>query len=147
MRSRQFHISGTGWQTYIGIGLTLVLFPSHGFSQNVRNREEIVRIVTIEKLTVSPDYAVAGEIVNRSPNAMRDVQVIIRHVWLWDQETKPGRDDPSRSVYVTVSGEIAAGGRSPFTHKPSPPLSRMPGGRFITSAAIAGYTEIIPQAR
>lgn len=147
MRTRRFHFAGMGWQTCILIGLAFFLFPSEGFSQSVRTREEIARILPIEKLIDSPDGAVAGEVVNRSPNTMRDVQVLIRHIWLWDQETKPGKDDPSRAVYVTLPTEIPPGGRSPFAYKPSPPLPKVPGGHFITSVAIAAFTEVIPPAR
>lgn len=147
MRTHRSDLSRRGWQTYILIGLTLFLFPSEGFSQNIRSREEIARLLPIENLSISPDGAVAGEVVNRTPNTMRNVQLLIRHIWLWDQETKPGKDDPSQSAYYTLPQEIFPGGRSPFTYKPSPPLRQMPGGHFITSAAIAGFMEVIPPAR
>jgi hypothetical protein len=129
------------------IGLTLFFFPSEGFSQNVRTREEIARLIPIEKISISTNGAVAGEVVNRSPNTVRDVQLLIRHVWLWEQETKPGKDDPSRSAYHTLPQEIFPGGRSPFVYKPSPPLPEVPGGRFITSAAVAGFMEVVLPAR
>jgi len=147
MRTHRFHFSRLASQTYILIGLAFFLLPGHGFSQNVRTREEIARIAAIEKLIVSPDGAVGGEVVNQSPNTMRDVQLFIRHLWLWDQETKPGKDDPSRAAYVTLPTEIPPGGRSPLTYKPSPPLPKAAGGRFVTSVAIAGLTEVIPAAR
>ena len=147
MRTRRFDLSGRGWQTYILIGLTLFLFPSAGFSQNIRGREDIARILPIENLSVSPDGAVLGEVVNRSPNTMRDVQILMRHLWLWDQETKPGKDDPSQSAYHVLPQEISPGGRSPFAYKPSPPLRQMSGGRFTTSVAIAGFIEVIAPAR
>jgi hypothetical protein len=35
----------------------------------------------------------------------------------------------------------------PFTFKPSPPLTKMAGGHFDTSVAIAGFTEVIPQTK
>jgi hypothetical protein len=147
MRTRRFHFSGMGWQTYILIGLTLFLFPSGGFSQNVRAREEIAQILPIENLTVSPDDAASGEVVNRSRSIMRDVQILIRHEWLWANEFKPGKDDPSRATYVTLPQEIPPGGRLPFSYKPSPPLPKAAGGRFITSVAIAGLTEVTSATR
>jgi hypothetical protein len=87
MRTRRFDLSGLGWQTYILIGLTLFLFPSVGFSQNIRSREGSARILPIENLSVSPDGAVLGEVVNRSSNTMRDVQILIRQIFLWEMET------------------------------------------------------------
>jgi hypothetical protein len=124
----------------------LLALPRAADAQAVRDRGEIGRILTIEKLTVA-EGTVSGEVFNRSPNAVRDVQLFIRHTWLWDNETKPGKDDPGTSVYHVLPGEIPSGGRLPFSYKPSPPLSRMAGGRFETTVAIAGYTEIIPQSR
>ena len=147
MRICRFLFSGTSWQTYILIGFTFFVFPSEGFSQNVRVREEIARLLPIEKLSVSPDGAVAGEVVNQSPNTMRDVQLLIRQEWLWANEFKPSKDDPSRATYVTLPQEIPPGGRLPFSYKPSPPLPKAAGGRFITSVAIAGLTEVISATR
>jgi len=48
MRTHRFHFSRLASQTYILIGLAFFLLPGHGFSQNVRTREEIVRIAAIE---------------------------------------------------------------------------------------------------
>jgi hypothetical protein len=127
--------------------VTMVLaLPRPGVSQAVREREEIGRVLTLEKVSIAAG-AVSGEILNRSPNAVRDVQLFIRHTWLWDNETKPGNNDPGTSVYQTLPNEILPGGRLPFTYTPSPQLPKTAGGRFETTVAIAGYTEIISQSR
>jgi hypothetical protein len=57
--------------------------PLTAWPQNVRNREEIVRILTVEKVT-GVDGVVSGEALNRSANMVRDVQLFIRYTWLWD---------------------------------------------------------------
>jgi hypothetical protein len=147
MRTQPFSFRSLARRIFLFIVLPSLCLPSGGLAQHLRTREEISSLLVLEQLVVSPDGAIAGEVVNRSPNTLRAVQVLVRHVWLWDQETKPGRDDPSRSLYVTMPGEIAPGQRMHFTYKPSPPLSTMPGGRFVTSAAIAGFTEIIASLR
>lgn len=128
------------------LGVVILALPSAGSAQQVRTREDLSRVLTVEKLTIV-DGAVSGEIYNRSPHAVRDVQLLIRHTWLWDNETKPGKNDPGTSVYQTLSGEIPPGGRLPFKYQPSPPLPKMTGGGFETTVGIAGYTEIIPQNR
>lgn len=115
-------------------------------SQTVRERGDIAAVLTIENLSVQ-EGLVAGEIFNRSAHTVRDVQVLIRNTWLWDEEFKPGKDDPGTSVYYTLPKEIPAGGRLPFTYSPSPPLPKAPGGRFQTTVAIAGYAEVIPQMK
>ena len=90
---------------------------------------------------------VSGEVVNRSPHTARDVQLFIRYTWLWDNETKPGSADPGTSTYYTLAKDIPTGGRLPFSFKPSPSLPNVSGGRFETSVAIAGFSEVIPQSR
>jgi hypothetical protein len=115
-------------------------------SQTVRERAEIAAVLAIENLSVR-EGVVAGEISNRSPHTVRDVQLFIRYTWLWDEEFKPGKDDPGTSIYYTLPREIPAGGRLPFTYSPSPPLPKASGGRFETTVAIAGYAEVIPPTK
>jgi hypothetical protein len=67
-------------------------------SQTVRERAEIAAVLAIEKLSVQ-EGVVSGEIYNRSSHTIRDVQLFIRHTWLWDKEFKPGKDDPGTSIY------------------------------------------------
>ena len=122
-----------------------VLAHSAG-SQTVRERAEIASLLAIENLSVR-EGVVAGEIHNRSPHVIRDVQLFIRYTWLWDEEFKPGKEDPGTSTYYTLPKEIPAGGRLPFTYSPSPPLPKVSGGRFATTVAIAGYAEVIPQTK
>ena len=130
----------------LSMGAMLLTTPLPAWSQSVRARDEPARIVTIEKITVA-DSVVSGEVFNRSSNNVRDVQLLIRYTWLWDNETKPGKDDPGTSTYYTLPKEIAPGVRLPFSFKPSPPLPQVTGGHFETSVAIAGFTEVIQQTR
>ena len=51
------------------------------------------------------------------------------------------------SIYHALSSEIAPGGTLPFTFSPNPPLPKISGGRYETTVAIAGYTEVTPQAK
>ncbi|HWP24654.1 MAG TPA: hypothetical protein VNM15_10815 [Candidatus Binatia bacterium] len=128
------------------LGAVILALPSIDSAQQLRTRDDLSRVLTVEKLSVV-DGAVSGEIYNRSPHAVRDVQLLIRHTWLWDNEARPGKNDPGTSVYQTLSGEIPPGGRLPFKYQPSPPLPKMAGGQFETTVGIAGYAEIIPQSR
>ena len=115
-------------------------------AQTIRDRAASERIVSVEKLSVT-DASVSGEVMNHSRNAVRDVQLLIRYVWLWDNETKPGRNDPSVSFYYNLPAEIPPGGRAPFTFKPSPPLAQTSGGHFEILASIAGFSEVFLPSR
>lgn len=136
---------------WIGLGLgllalILIALPKNAAAQQVREHGDVSRILAVEKVTLTEE-GVSGEVINRSSNAIRDVQLFIRYTWLWESEFKPGKEDPGTSAYYTLPQEIPPGGRLPFTYKPSPPPRKVPGGNFITTVAVAGYTEIIPQGR
>ena len=132
--------------TVIWSALFATLLAHSAGSQTVRERAEIAPVLAIEKLSVQ-EGVVSGEIYNRTSHAIRDVLLFIRHTWLWDEEFKPGKDDPGTSIYYTLPKEIPPGGRLPFNYSPSPPLPKASGGRFETTVAIAGYTEVIPQTK
>ena len=125
--------------------LSFGAFRPAAWAQTIRDREQTGRIVSVEKVSVT-DGSVAGEVINHSKNTLRDVQLLIRYIWLWDNETKP-RNDPSVSDYYNLPGEIPAGGRAPFTFKPSQPLAKASGGHFETSASIAGFSEVFLPSR
>ena len=126
--------------------LTLGAFRPSAWAQAIRDREATARIVSVEKVSVT-DGSVSGEVINHSKNALRDVQLLIRYIWLWDNETKPGRNDPSVSFYYNLPGEITPGGRAPFTFKPSQSFAKASGGHFETSASVAGFSEVFLPSR
>ncbi len=141
-----FENKGKCWSTAVGVlvcAAILMHAPSPVWSQSVKTHQDTERVLTIEKLTVK-DGIVSGEVSNRSARLLRDVQLLIRYTWLWDDEMKPGKMDPGTSTYYNLQKEIVPGGRLPFTFSPSPPLMQMSGGRYQTSVTIAGFTEVIP---
>lgn len=89
------------------------------------------------------DGSVSGEIVNSSPNVIRDVQLLIRYTWLWKNEMKPGEDNRSDAVFYNVEGEIPPGGSKPFTYRPSSTMKE-DGGRYEVSVTVAGFTQLVP---
>jgi len=91
----------------------------------------------------STDDTVAGTVVNRSPNPVRDVRLVVSHVWVWDNEFHPGTDDYSRAEYYVVPGEIPPGGSVPFTIRASNPRSEERGGRYLTNVAVSSVTELV----
>ena len=125
-------------------GLVTTATTETGRSQALKSRAEIDRVAVVEKLNIQ-EGVVSGEVVNKSPNLLRNVQLFIRYTWLWDDERKPGKIDPSTSTLYALPKEIPSGGRLPFTFSPKPPLPKLAGGRFETSVSIAGYAELIPR--
>jgi hypothetical protein len=107
-------------------------------------QDQASQVVSIRNLSVKGDV-VSGELVNNSSRTLRDVQLLIRFTWLWNNEMHPGADSPGDAVYYTVEGDIPPGGSKPFTYRPASPLPSRPDGHFEVAASVAGFAEIIPQ--
>jgi hypothetical protein len=125
----------------LALSLMAAVTPAGAARDAVVSSTTAATSVVIEDLRVS-DGSVSGTVVNRSSNALRDVRLLFRFAWLWANERSPGRDNPSRSDFYTVAGEIAPGGSLPFTYTPRTPLPRRNDGSFDISAQVVSFTEI-----
>jgi hypothetical protein len=136
----------TNWITagiFVLVSSAMILWSQDTVAQMIRSKGEASHIIAIEKLAVK-DGTVSGEVHNLSPNTLRDVQLYIHYIWLWNNEFHPGKNDPGTTFVYTLPQEIAPGGRVSFTFSPSPPLPKASDGHFMTSASEAGFTEVIP---
>lgn len=88
--------------------------------------------------------AMTGVVTNSGSRAVRDVRLLIRHVWLWKNERNPGprSANPGRSAYYVVDGEIPPNGEIRFRYAPSPPLPSRTDGSFMTTAEVVSLTEV-----
>jgi hypothetical protein len=126
-----FLVGGLGIQSDRAIAATLI------------SQEQASQAVSIRNLSVI-DGVVSGDLVNNSSRTLRDVQLLIRSTWLWNNEMHPGQDDLSDAVYYTAEGDIPPGGSKPFTYRPASPLPSRSDGHFEVAASIAGFAELIP---
>jgi hypothetical protein len=92
----------------------------------------------------NPDGTFTGVLKNNGTQAVRDVRLLVRHSWLWNDERNPGpiESNPARAEYYVVDSEVAAGSELRFRYAPNPPLSQRTDGRFVTTASIVGLTEV-----
>jgi hypothetical protein len=140
------HVFLTIW--VLLLGLIPALWPKPSWSQTVLSQQQAGSVLTIEKVAAQADGTVSGEILNNSKNTVRDVQLFVRHTFLWKDEYHPGKESPSAASYPTISGEIAPGGSLPFKFTPTPPLPKRSDGRFLPpTVSIAGFTQVIPQSK
>ncbi len=84
---------------------------------------------------------VSGVVINRSPEPVRNVRLLIDHVWYWNKERHPGDFSPGRSEFYTVQGTIPPGGSLPFRVE-SPSLPQQADGHFETVAHVTEFTQI-----
>jgi hypothetical protein len=105
--------------------------------------EQAGEVVMLEGVAFEGDR-VSGVIVNRQPHPVRNVRLVIGHVYRWPSEFRPGEESPNQAETLVVEEEIPAGGRKEFSkafRRPTPPK---PGGDFVTNAFIVGFTEVFP---
>lgn len=88
------------------------------------------------------DGWISGHLVNRSPNPVRNVELLVRHAWRWNDEHHPGEHDPGRASFFTVEGEIAPRASVPFQYRESRPLPTRSDGHFHTSVQVIRFAEV-----
>jgi hypothetical protein len=121
----------------------MCLKPVCVFSATVLPREKAAEIVGLEDVVIK-DGVISGKQVNRSSRPIRDVELLIRHLWIWNNEFRPGEDNRSHAEYSTVKTVIDPGKAAPFRYEMSRLLSPSADGYFLTTVSVAGFTEIIP---
>jgi len=126
------------------IGLTLVLASASASAAqplvSVKQSAESIEVRNLE----FRDSVVSGEIVNRSRRDVRNVELLVRHIWHWKNEFHPGSDEVGTASYYTVEKTIPAGAAIPFTYRQGTTSTVRTDGQYETAVSVAGFTEIIP---
>jgi hypothetical protein len=129
----------------VGVALMIIsIQPALTAADIVGSVEQATQSVAVRNVT-SENGVVSGEIVNHSPRTLHDVELLVRHVWHWKNEFRPGDDNPGMASYYPVVKEISPGGSVPFTYRLLSPLPSRADGQFETMVSVAGFTEVIPQ--
>jgi len=124
------------------VGLLLIWFQL--------GHADLVSVLSVSEAPHAPavlnvemrDNVMTGEIVNHSFHRVRDVELLIRHIWHWNNEFRPGANPPGAADYYTVSAELPSGGSERFTYRLPSPLPVRADGYFETVVTVAGFTEI-----
>jgi len=128
----------------LGNAVGLLLFCiqlGHADTVSVLSASEAPHALALRNVEMR-DNVMAGEIVNHSSHRVRDVELLIRHIWHWSNEFRPGETPPSSADYFTVKAEIPSGGSERFTYRMPSPLPARSDGFFETVVTVAGFTEI-----
>ena len=126
----------------LGALMSILILPVHGSAAAgaVVPSSEASQEIVIQDVTAK-DSSVAGTVVNNSSKTVRDVELLVRQEWLWNDELHPGPDSPGRTVPFTLHQEIAPHASAAFTIQ-IPPLAPRSDGRFVTTLEITGFTEV-----
>ena len=119
----------------------LVIPPKTATSATPQIADNADQVVSLRNVTAKEDE-VAGEVVNNSKQAVRDVELEIRYSWRWNNEFHPGTDDSGRVIYQTINTEMAPGQSARFNFKPSPPLPARKDGHYDISVKVVGFAQV-----
>ena len=125
----------------IFIGSILFLFSHGALALEKAESIEEVRRATAEIGDVTVRHGTLyGKIINKSDVPLKDVTLLVRHIWLWDNEYRPGHDTYSSAEQIMIEGIIAPGERVAFSYTPR--LPAVSGGHFETKIIIGAFTEL-----
>ncbi|MGE5818204.1 MAG: hypothetical protein ACM37Z_09290 [Deltaproteobacteria bacterium] len=123
------------------VGLLLVYSQlGHADMVSVLSSSEARHAPAVRNVTMRGNV-ITGEVVNQLPDRVRDVELLIRQIWHWDNERQPGANPPGEAVYHVVAAEIPSGAIERFTYELSPLPSRS-DGYFETVVTVASFNEI-----
>ena len=126
-------------------GLMVSFWGDDIHGQIVLNEQEAEKIVAVRNLTAKPSL-ITGEIVNRTPHVVRDINMLIQFHWLWKNEFKPGTDSPGRLDVLVIPQELKPAESIAFRYTPDPPLPDRKDGWFEPEVTIGGFSVVVPAA-
>jgi len=134
-----------GFRSVIGgaLALLIVLAPGHVNPETITvlPPPEASKLVAVHNATAQ-DNMVSGELRNASSHRVRDVELLIRHIWHWNNEFRPGENPPGAADFYTLRTEIPSGATERFAYSLPAPLPVRADGYFETVVTVAGFTEI-----
>jgi hypothetical protein len=104
-------------------------------------QEKADHVVGLENLTIR-DGEVSGRLVNHSSQSIFGIQLQVLYSWRWNNDFRPGADDPGRADTFTIDREILPKQSLPFHYTPSPPLPVRKDGSFEITVKVIGFTKI-----
>ncbi|MGH7795994.1 MAG: hypothetical protein ACREQ2_14065 [Candidatus Binatia bacterium] len=124
-------------------GLMLSFWSIDTHAQTVLDPQEAAKTLAIRNLTATPSL-VSGEVVNRTPHTVRDIELLFQFHWLWKNEFKPGLESPGRTDILNIAKELRPEESMAFRYTPDPPLPHRKDGWFEPEVTIGGFTVVVP---
>jgi hypothetical protein len=118
----------------------LLTATARGADDRLIPASEASRMVAVAEAR-SEGGVVSGVVINNSDEVARDVQLLIRDTWLWNNERHPGENSPGRAEFYILPGPIAPHGNLGFRYQEQP-LPERADGHFTTQVQVVGFTQV-----
>ncbi len=126
----------------ISIGLSVSLIAATAQGQTVLDSNQAARTVEVRNINVN-ENVVTGEVINKSPHLLQNVELLLQFHWLWKNEMHPQENSLGRSVFLTLDRNIRPGESAAFTFKPEPQLPARPDGHYMAEVSLAGFAVVV----
>ena len=120
--------------------LWFVCVPSQALAADAVLQQQKIEKAVSFLYEVLDDGVIEGELINATPQRVSNIEVLVRYSWIWLQESRESRDDPSWSSTFTFPVELDPGETSPLSIPPIHPVAERDDGFFRISAKVMGYT-------
>ena len=107
----------------------------------VASQQQAAQALSVRDVKVQGN-TVSGVLTNESSNVVRDVGLLVRYTWFWNNERHPGQKNPGRADIHTVAGPIPPGASVPFTYRAPEPLPERSDGHFNPVVEVVSFTEL-----
>lgn len=121
--------------------VALCLGASSAFAQAMLTTERDAGIYITDVRAAGTD--IQGQIVNQTGATVVGAELLVRHHWMWADETNPGTDDPSWIETHPLNVNIPAGQKAPFSVQSSRVAPQRDDGTFRTQVSVRSF-ETIP---
>jgi hypothetical protein len=131
----------------IGVAATLVVLgaPAHAKHAAVvasRIVPDMTAYATVTDVTHEGNL-VTGTIVNRTPNALYDVKLLVAEPFRWKNQFHPGDDSPARGYVITYPQPVPPHGTAQLLYE-VPPRPHRDDGHFETRVGVLSATSVPP---
>lgn len=124
------------------MGVTLLAGSAQ--AQTILDSNDAAKAVELRNIQFS-NNVITGEVINKSPHVVRNVEILLQYHWLWKNEMRPEDDSPGRSFPVTLERDLLPGQSVSFAFKPEPPLPSRTDGQYMPEVSLAGFAVVVPQ--
>lgn len=123
--------------------VVIALFGLPSLAETILTTQQAAGVSARNVQVMGP--TVQGEIVNQTDATVVGAELLVRHRWLWADETRPGMDDPGWVDIHPVNVSIPAGGSAPFRVQSSRIAPQRSDGTFQTEVSVRRFRTIPSQ--
>ena len=124
-------------------GLAFWLLLPNAMAQVPLTPDQAKTMVLVHDVKVD-EKGISGKVTNSLLHPIRDIDLLLKYIWRWNDEFHPADNAPGNISVVTLKEQLAPGQTLDFAYAGPPPDAKRADGRFETEISVAGFTVVVP---